>query len=51
MTVTRRTMIHSGLAAGAALVGTRLAAAQPHTGHGACAAGAAGAAALTRRRR
>ena len=34
MTVTRRSMLHSGLAAGAALVGSRVAAAQPHPGHG-----------------
>ncbi|HVV85233.1 MAG TPA: copper oxidase [Kofleriaceae bacterium] len=32
MTISRRSVLHSGLAAGAALVGTRAAAAQPHHG-------------------
>ena len=34
MTITRRDLIHTGLAAGAVLVGARAATAQPHTGHG-----------------
>ena len=34
MTVSRRNLLHSGVVAGAALVGSRLASAQPHTGHG-----------------
>ena len=34
MTISRRNMLQSGVVAGAAVVGARLASAQPHTGHG-----------------
>ena len=34
MSVSRRNLLHSSVAAGAALVGARIVAAQPHTGHG-----------------